>query len=150
MVLSEWPVIGAICCGVLPLSDSSVTVVPQRDGGAAQIVEVQLDGLIGTRQCDRLQARIGHRFIPQPSEITLLERLPGLRGQDQRRHALHAVEHPAQCDGAGYVNRRGERLAFARLALSQRDLVAIVGRPRQAQEVTLALSGVEAQDQCAL
>jgi hypothetical protein len=81
-----------------------------------------------------------HGLVPQPSEVALLilKRLPRFRCEDQRRHAIHAVQHPAQRRRAWNLDQRPELATAAGFALAQTDARAVIGRLGEFRDLTLA------------
>jgi hypothetical protein len=107
----------------------------QRHRRSSQVVIVQFYRLIRTEHRDRLQPGVDSRFLPEVSKVTALEGDTGFCDQHERRHSIHPVQHSTKGRRAWDVDQRPEPGTPSALPLSQRDLIAVVTRPRHAQNV---------------
>ena len=93
---------------------------------------------------------LNRRRLPFRSKISFFECKSRFRGQNQRRIAGYLIQHSVQRRRTADRYRCCPDTSSRRLFLTEGDRLAVIGRPWQPQNVSLALTCMESDNQCPL
>src|SRR5450755_4595664 len=121
------------------LRDRISSLGKHRDCSPAKIMKMQVSN-----------SSLNRRRLPFRSKISFFECKSRFRGQNQWRIAGYLTQHSVQRRRTADRYRCCPDTSSRRLFLTEGDRLAVIGRPWQPQNVSLALTCMESDNQCPL